>query len=246
MSKKGKTDFKNTDHSTLLKAAERIHEEFPDVGDRADEILRLLDAYHNSPGVPMELSGEIDLKVDYGELAGFYKKIHTGRKNKGKSLSQKEAEEYLIDILDQILPKLGYGAKGEKKKNMRMFKDYIKGSMGDEGVQAVGMVYALIREGRGRKAIEKLLELVETYHLHQAHNGFREALVPPDHQDLHYTLADKVAASLEKKTGDKPNPDTFRDYPALVPVLVNYGKREYDKIVKEHKPTDQTPKGKGH
>lgn len=191
---------------TYLKAHHRegSHEYVEDPKKRAEAVHNLHEMYHD------ELRDKLhrELSKPFKAIKGKkYKGLHDKLKeafehNDKEPLSKDEADEHLKALLDEILPELKYGVKGEKERNYTTFNAYLH-QMGEDGQKLQKELYAALRTGKGLQATKTIVDILKSHEVSIYESDVIGTVINPLSPEFQDAYGQHIAAKVEEETGQK-------------------------------------------
>lgn len=209
---KGKKPFHEMNPNEFIEVARGLHEEghehyIEDLTARvkgATEVIREYHKHHSR--LEHELLADFD-KIDLKQIKPIHDKVQQAyKRNEHKPLSQPKADEYLRNILDVILPEIGYGVKGNKEQMQNSFESYVSELLHNKATQekASELKHRLdiaLKNGEGILAAQMVLELMKMYKRVKYEGMFNSYLLNPSEPDFIDTYAEHIAGEVTSKTG---------------------------------------------
>ena len=224
-------------HEKYLKRAKKLLE-YDDVEARVEEAVKLAKEYHNDDTLHADLIKDFIHKIDHGKLGELEKKINEKVIKNKKKLSDLEAEEYLKDILKEIMVPTGYGNEDDREILYSQFKAYLS-TLGNDGHKIFGQTLEAIKKGMADDAIYQIRKGLSSYHINNHREHFHRTLLPQDHE--------KFRESLSKYVTNKGNESLEGELDEqqiklnLDEMLLHYAKGNYEEMHKKAgKKTDYT------
>ena len=174
---------------------------------------------------------------NYAEL---HKKVNQSfRDNDKEELDDLTTDDHFKDLAHAIMIDVKYGVEGDKELNYTAFQRYME-SLGDEGKKYLQQIKANIKNGRGYKAAEDILNALKKHKDSMYDFSLLEAIVSPD-TEFHDKYATFIGKNAKEETGEEVFvPDIARN---IKQISMLAGKGDYGTILENYRKPEKAAHG---
>ena len=158
------------------------HEYIEDNDERAEAVHKLHEQYHDElrDRLHKEL-GKPFKAIKAKNYKGLHDKLREAFEHNDKEpLSEDEADEHLKELLNEILPELKYGVKGEKDRNYTTFNAYLSQLPDEDAKKLRGQLYTALRTGKGLQATKTIVDILKQHERNTYETNDVGAIINPD------------------------------------------------------------------
>ncbi len=222
---------------------EGSHEYIEDHDKRAEAVHKLHEQYHD--GLREQFHKEL-AKPFKAIKAKNYKGLHDKLReafvhNDKELLSTDEADEHLKELLNEILPELKYGVKGEKDRNYQTFKAYLNQLPEEKQKELYSQLYGALRSGKGLQATKSIVDVLRTHEEMTYETNVFTTFINPESPDFQSAYGKYIAKKVEEETGQEVRAGLITRN--LQDTALKAAVGEYIELAEKYKPQ---PKKKAH